>query len=120
MSSNNNNNNHQAVLEAPTTGGELDRLRDILYGDHARDMSTQIVDLQARINELDASQTENVASRHSELKNRLADLESNLVINMEQAKEEMTRLNQMIEAQQATQKQMGELLVQLGQNLLNS
>jgi DNA repair exonuclease SbcCD ATPase subunit len=106
-----------ASSSVEASGDELDRLRDILIGNHVRSSEESIGEVQAQLMAL-----------REEFEARLNDLGANLANDLQQAQEsarqrdeevdgDLRQLRQLLDAEKDIRSSVGQMLVELGQRL---
>ncbi len=116
------------MSESQPSRTELERLRDILYGDYARDTSVQLDDLEARLatfrqelltrtSDLDQAQSDQLEVTRQTLEDRLGALEQHFTNRIDNFEAQMAEQLAKMDDQKANRRELGRMLVMIGQKL---
>lgn len=110
------------------TFSELERLRDILYGEYARDASVRMDDLEAHLAQFrlevlknlqdqDSGQANQLEVTRQELIDKIDALSTSLHKRMDDLEADMLRRFAAMDDQKANRRDLGQMLVAMGQQL---
>jgi len=119
----------KAKNETPQLPNELERLRDILYGEYARDTATRLTDLEAEllafrqktnqaIDSQSSSQSNQLEVTRQDLEDKLETLTQKMTQEIADLRKEMSDHVARIEFAMTNRRVLGELLSDLSQELL--
>lgn len=115
--------------QTPPTVPELERLRDILYGDFARNTDVTLAELEQKFKNFEKETAENFASQGSEgaiqlettrqdLEDKLAGLTDSMNKQFADLRREMSQHVARIEEAMANRRVLGQLLSEMSQQLM--
>ena len=110
----------QAAPKSETPSGEVDRIRDIIFGSQIRDYEQRFQTLQQDVNRLQQDLdrvTDQLADQNSEQGNKLADLHQEMRQADENLREELRQKAQQLNTDKVDRISLGELFIEIGSHL---
>lgn len=106
-----------ASHSAQTSGDELERLRDILIGNHVRSSEQSVGELKAQLTALRDEFEARLNALGVDLANSLQEAQESARQRDEELEEDLRKLHQLLDAEKSIRSSVGHILVELGQRL---
>jgi hypothetical protein len=114
--------------ESGTTQNELDRLRDILYGEHSRETSVRLTELEALmeknrqefnqlVREWQTTLTERIDSLATDISQRIEKLDKAHTDKRDKLQQELLTITSDLESSKVARDELGAMLIEIGQRL---